>query len=333
MIEDSTSSDEDDEEEYSQLETDISREKRDFIKSQGSSKSNDSRGSNDGMALVLYIQMQLCESSTLKQWLENPDRKVDSDTNLLIFAQIVRGLDHIHNSGYMHRDLKPSNIFISNDKSVKIGDFGLAKGINTKESVKDIQTEPSQSSSPKIMTKEKPLERKLTMGVGTAIYAAPEQLTSRDYGRKADIYALGVILAEMYCQPFRTSMERSITLAKIRSGKLPDPIEKRHSKVAALIKKLLHKDPNQRPTCSEILKEKLLEPALTKLHDLLYHLDITNQCGEGCAACKKQNVIITKLMKELRQKDEAVKKLKQEIEELKKIQEQKQITSDLLNVF
>jgi serine/threonine protein kinase len=177
---------------------------------EGSSKSHDSQSSSDDKALVLYIQMQLCESFTLKQWLENPDRKVDSDTNLLIFAQIVRGLDHIHKSGYMHRDLKPSNIFISKDKTVKIGDFGLAKGLGTTELMNEDQIKTSSGPSLTTTSKEKILTRKQTMGVGTAIYASPEQLTSRDYDKKADIYALGVILAEMYCQPFHTTMERHI---------------------------------------------------------------------------------------------------------------------------
>jgi serine/threonine protein kinase len=69
---------------------------------------------------VLFIQMQLYESKTLKDWLEKENRQVDRIKNLNIFKQIVEGLDHIHNKKIIHRDVKPGNIFIANDGTVKV---------------------------------------------------------------------------------------------------------------------------------------------------------------------------------------------------------------------
>ncbi len=49
-------------------------------------------------------------------------------------------------------------------------------------------------------------------------------LLLKKYDEKADIYALGVILVEMYCPPFKTQMERICTLSKLRSNWLPPHI-------------------------------------------------------------------------------------------------------------
>jgi len=48
-----------------------------------------------------------------------------------MFSQILTGMNYFHNLGYVHRDLKPENIFIDKNHIVKIGDFGLAKMIES----------------------------------------------------------------------------------------------------------------------------------------------------------------------------------------------------------
>ncbi len=81
------------------------------------------------------------------------------------------GVAYLHDHGIVHRDLKPGNIF-SDEGTVKIGDYGLAKFISC--SRRSGQTE----------------------SVGTVHYMAPEIANGR-YGREIDTYALGIILFEM----------------------------------------------------------------------------------------------------------------------------------------
>jgi serine/threonine protein kinase len=85
--------------------------------------------------ISLYIQMQLCHSATLADWIRERNRQIPEGDHvhrigpaLEIFQQIVSGLAHVHSKGIIHRDLKPANIFASKDgKVIKIGDFGLSK--------------------------------------------------------------------------------------------------------------------------------------------------------------------------------------------------------------
>ncbi len=89
----------------------------------------------------------------------------------MVDARHLRGVAYLHDHGIVHRDLKPGNIF-SDESTVKIGDYGLAKFISC--SRRSGQTE----------------------SVGTVHYMAPEIANGR-YGREIDTYALGIILFEM----------------------------------------------------------------------------------------------------------------------------------------
>lgn len=78
--------------------------------------------------VFLYIQMQLCQKESLKDWLcDNTLRNYKFVLN--IFSQILDAVEYIHNNGLIHRDLKPSNIFFSLEGNIKVGDFGLVTGM------------------------------------------------------------------------------------------------------------------------------------------------------------------------------------------------------------
>lgn len=151
--------------------------------------------------ICLFIQMQLCKPSTLADWIKSRNknkspashhkRYLDASS---IFKQISSGLEHVHSKGIVHRDLKPANIFQSvEDDSFKIGDFGLSKMLQSANGgipfAQDMMEEPSLHIVPITnIQADTAWDDPLTAGVGTSSYAAPEQLSSQNYGSEADIF-------------------------------------------------------------------------------------------------------------------------------------------------
>ena len=101
-----------------------------------------------------------------------------------------------------------------------------------------------------------------TTGVGTMIYAAPEQLTGVSYDEKVDVYSLGMIFVEMFCQ-FTTGMERAVTLQALRNGEIPlsllDNVPAASAdNIVAFVKSMLNSDPSLRPSAVDIQQHSVL---------------------------------------------------------------------------
>ncbi|XP_022598958.1 eukaryotic translation initiation factor 2-alpha kinase 1 isoform X1 [Seriola dumerili] len=205
--------------------------------------------------LMLYIQMQLCDRS-VKDWISERNAKpkeeqtsrcpygcVDTEHTVSLLRNILEGVEYIHSRGIIHRDLKPRNIFLrAHDCHVRIGDFGLACRDLLVDGHKSTNSPNSDSSH--------------TTGVGTFVYAAPEQLKGSHYDSKSDMYSIGVLALELF-QPFGTEMERVRTLGDLREGKIPDSFCHRWPALAKYIMKLTSKDPSVRPTASQLLQSEL----------------------------------------------------------------------------
>ncbi|XP_031212161.1 interferon-induced, double-stranded RNA-activated protein kinase [Mastomys coucha] len=185
------------------------------------------RDTNRYKTRCLFIQMEFCDKGTLEQWIENRNQsKVDKALILDLYEQIVTGVDYIHSKGLIHRDLKPGNIFLVDEKHIKIGDFGLATALE---------------NDGKLRTKS----------TGTVLYMSPEQSSLDTYGKEVDIFALGLILAELLHMCFSVS-EKIKFFASLRKGNFSNDIFDNREK--SLLQKLLSKKPMDRPETAEILK-------------------------------------------------------------------------------
>ena len=105
-----------------------------------------------------------------------------------IARQIADALEAAHDLGIVHRDLKPANVKVRADGTVKVLDFGLAKGV------------PSDGASAADAMRSPTLTARGTemgMIIGTAAYMSPEQARGKAVDRRADIWAFGVVLYEM----------------------------------------------------------------------------------------------------------------------------------------
>ncbi len=119
----------------------------------------------------LYIVMACYEGQTLKDVLTHGALPIADAID--IAEQIAKGLAKAHSKGIIHRDIKPANILITDEGTVKILDFGLAKLAG-------------QS-----------LHTKTGSTLGTVAYMSPEQAQGLAVGHRTDIWSLGVVLYEM----------------------------------------------------------------------------------------------------------------------------------------
>ncbi|XP_076760849.1 eukaryotic translation initiation factor 2-alpha kinase [Xylocopa sonorina] len=187
--------------------------------------------------MFLYIQMQLCQRLSLREWLK--DQSVRNYHRVLnIFQQIVEAVEYIHLQNLIHRDLKPSNIFFSFDNKIKVGDFGLVTAMA--ESYNEAHT-PSENEN---ITLKNNLH---TACVGTHLYMSPEQINGQRYNYKVDIYSLGIILFELLI-PFVTEMERTVTLRNLRNSIFPKNFSNEYPAEYELLRMMLDENPSKRPT-------------------------------------------------------------------------------------
>ncbi|XP_065815779.1 interferon-induced, double-stranded RNA-activated protein kinase isoform X4 [Labrus bergylta] len=191
----------------------------------------------------LYIQMELCETKTLEDWIQEKNTESLTDLerreqSLHIADQIFSGVEYIHFMKRIHRDLKPANILFGLEGQVKIGDFGL-------------------------VTRDDLLNK--TTYAGTPNYMAPEQKTGQTYNRKVDIYALGLVFLELLWK-LPTGHERAEVFEKAKRQKFPPEFTGRFLSEVQIIKSMLSEKPEERPEASEV-RAKLKRRAERRLQE------------------------------------------------------------------
>ena len=140
--------------------------------------------------------MELVRGTTLDSILEKRKVALDIRECLAIIAQAADGLDYAHSMGVIHRDIKPSNLIVSENGTLKIMDFGIAR-------VRGSQRLTRSGSI-----------------VGTLAYMAPEQLRGEEGDDSCDLYSLAIVLYEMLsgAPPFNAASEYDLMQAQsIRS--------------------------------------------------------------------------------------------------------------------
>ena len=120
-----------------------------------------------------YLVTEYIENGDLRR-LIRADRSMPIARIRSILSQVGQALEHLHRKGILHRDLKPENILTPTDSLVKVADFGLA-----------------------VLRQDRGRLTQSHRGIGTMIYASPEQQNGGDVDERSDQYSLAAIAYEM----------------------------------------------------------------------------------------------------------------------------------------
>jgi len=181
----------------------------------------------------LVMIMELIQGHSLRSLLERG--RLPLPVTLDYACQALAALDYAHTFGVVHRDVSPSNMIVSEDGTLKLMDFGLAK------SSQDLRITQSGTL------------------VGSLHYTSPEQVRGRTkIDARSDIYSLGAVLFEMATgsKPFQSENPFTLMLAHVEQPP-PRPIEVDPAMPPALneiLLKALEKDPEKRFQSAELFR-------------------------------------------------------------------------------
>ena len=196
-----------------------------------------------------FIVMELIEGQTLRELLGAGPLPASKAIDVGI--QVASALAEAHAAGILHRDIKSTNIAVTPKGQAKILDFGIAKRVSPQRGPET--TEDAASAAVGLTATGTTL--------GTLTYMSPEQLLGKPIDGRSDLFSLGVVLYEMVTGrlPFAGSTPVAVADAVLhqpprdfggQSASVPEELK-------SLIRRLLEKDPENRPPDAEAVREEL----------------------------------------------------------------------------
>ena len=191
------------------------------------------------------LSMELLSGQTLQERLDGGALAVEEAAE--VARQLASGLAASHAEGVVHGDLKPANVMITEDGTVKVLDFGIARRVSP---VADGEGDPPPSTPD-----EPPVGEGFVRITGTLAYLSPERLDGSPAGAPADVFAFGLILWEMLMgQRALRGSDYALLIFQLknldpvrRCAELPSPFD-------TLVAPCLEPEPGNRPRMDELVR-------------------------------------------------------------------------------
>jgi serine/threonine-protein kinase len=192
-----------------------------------------------------FFVMPLLEGKTLAKLIEGSTSRLTAERVIGIVTQVCRGLHAAHEKGLIHRDIKPSNIFVMDDDTAKIIDFGVVHLAGTQSA---------------------------TGHKGTWQYMSPEQIDLKTASPLSDIFSLGVVCYESLTGRKPFARKTPIKTAEAIRHHIPPPISEINPAVSQLLSMAIHKAMAKQPIhrytgardFGETLQKALLNQAIER---------------------------------------------------------------------
>ena len=187
----------------------------------------------------IYILMEYVNNGNLYnygQGYSDLEKAMDEKEIWELLYQSISGLYFIHQNNIIHRDFKHLNLFLTEEKKIKIGDFGLSaiRKFNDENKFKKQNTNR-----------------------GSSYFKSPEMIARKPYGSKTDVYSLGCIFHELcFFYPPREPIEnKNKEIIDLRDISIKLNEDKYSEELKNIIYKMLEIDPSKRPNTEELFKE------------------------------------------------------------------------------
>ncbi|XP_028942460.1 serine/threonine-protein kinase Nek4 [Antrostomus carolinensis] len=180
--------------------------------------------------------MGFCEGGDLYHRLKEQKGKLLPENQVVEwFVQIAMALQYLHEKHILHRDLKTQNVFLTRTNIIKVGDLGIARVL------------------------ENQYDMASTL-IGTPYYMSPELFSNKPYNYKSDVWALGCCVYEMATLKHAFNAKDMNSLVyRIIEGKLPPMPKDYSSQLVEIIRTMLSKKPEERPSVKRILRQPYIK--------------------------------------------------------------------------
>ncbi|XP_053278993.1 serine/threonine-protein kinase Nek3 isoform X1 [Pleuronectes platessa] len=223
---------------------------------------------------LLCIVMEFCSGGDLLQRIRlQKTMQFCLDDILRWFSQMCAGAKHIHEKRVLHRDLKSKNIFLTDNGTIKLGDFGSACILNSSKAYAQTY-------------------------VGTPYYVAPEIWDNKPYNNKSDVWSLGCVLYELCTlrHPFQATSWKSLIL-KVCRGAYPPLPEHLPYELRYLVKHMFKTNPKDRPSLQTILTSHRVSKLL-RSHSPSQVMEAEEQGRRSCRWNREEGKKVAQLLGE-----------------------------------
>ena len=191
---------------------------------------------------ILNIVMDFAEGGDLHGLLKaQGTRSLPEEQVLDYYVQLCLAMKHVHDRKVLHRDIKSQNIFLTqNRKVLKLGDFGIARVLNSTQEL-------------------------ARTACGTPYYMSPEICDNQPYNDRSDVWSMGCLLYEMATLrcPFDARDMRGLVI-KILRGAYPPLPRSFSSELGSLVSTCLARKPAQRPSVNQLLAMPIVRRRIEK---------------------------------------------------------------------